>query len=70
MAEFPLEPSYSTLLLGAITAGCVDEMLTITSMLSAEELWIRYPDKEKQVLYFPLIHVHTHVFIYIQARNR
>lgn len=46
MSQFPLEPSLSKLLMTANQIGCADEMLSITAMISAENLWIRPADKE------------------------
>lgn len=34
MAEFPLEPPMSKMLIAAVDLGCSDEMLTIVAMLS------------------------------------
>ena len=34
MAEFPLEPTFSKMLLTAVDLSCVDEVITIIAMLS------------------------------------
>ncbi|KAI6197168.1 hypothetical protein M3Y94_01192300 [Aphelenchoides besseyi] len=48
MAEFPLEPSLSKLLIMSVDLSCSEEVLTIVSMLSVENLF--YRPKEKQEL--------------------
>ncbi len=49
MSSFPLEPSYSRMLLGSVTEKCSDEMLTLISMLSVENLFFRPSQKKQQV---------------------
>ena len=39
MCKFPLEPSYAKALLSSILMKCQDEMLTIVSLLSSENIW-------------------------------
>jgi ATP-dependent RNA helicase DHX8/PRP22 len=47
MAEFPLEPPMSKVLIASVDLGCSDEILTILGMLSAQNIF--YRPKEKQV---------------------
>merc|ERR1740128_817474 len=46
MAEFPLEPSLSKMLIMSVNLQCSDEILTIVSMLSVQNVF--YRPKEKQ----------------------
>ena len=46
MAEFPLEPPMSKMLIAACDLGCSDEILTIVACLSAQNIW--YRPREKQ----------------------
>ncbi|KAK6166438.1 hypothetical protein SNE40_023128 [Patella caerulea] len=46
MAEFPLEPMLSKMLIMSVHLGCSDEILTIVSMLSVQNVF--YRPKEKQ----------------------
>lgn len=48
MAEFPLEPNLSKMLLLSVDLGCSDEILTITSLLSVENPFYRPKDKQAQ----------------------
>jgi len=48
MAEFPLEPNLSKMLLLSVDLGCSDEILTITSLLSVENPFFRPRDKQGQ----------------------
>lgn len=48
MAEFPLEPQQSKILIQSVDFGCSEEILTIVAMLSADNIW--YRPKEKQAL--------------------
>ncbi|KAJ3139705.1 DEAH-box ATP-dependent RNA helicase prp22 [Physocladia obscura] len=48
MAEFPLEPNLSKMLILSVDLGCSDEILTIVAMLSAQNIF--YRPKEKQAL--------------------
>eukprot|EP01128_Nolandella_sp_AFSM9_P011983 TRINITY_DN8863_c0_g1_i1.p1 TRINITY_DN8863_c0_g1~~TRINITY_DN8863_c0_g1_i1.p1 ORF type:complete len:585 (-),score=114.99 TRINITY_DN8863_c0_g1_i1:115-1731(-) len=48
MAEFPLDPPLAKMLLASVDLGCSDEVLTIVSMLSVEQVF--YRPKEKQQL--------------------
>mmetsp|Transcript_12057 Transcript_12057/g.28301 ORF Transcript_12057/g.28301 Transcript_12057/m.28301 type:complete len:1283 (-) Transcript_12057:45-3893(-) len=48
MAEFPLEPNLSKMLLLSVDLGCSDEILTITSLLSVENPFYRPRDKQGQ----------------------
>jgi ATP-dependent RNA helicase DHX8/PRP22 len=45
MAEFPLDPNLSKVLLAAVDLACAEEMLTIVAMLSVESLFYRPKDK-------------------------
>ena len=46
MAEFPLEPNLAKMLIMAVNIQCSDEILTIVSMLSVQNVF--YRPKEKQ----------------------
>ena len=48
MAEFPLEPNLSKMLILSVDLGCSEEILTITSMLSVESPFYRPKDKQSQ----------------------
>eukprot|EP01116_Phalansterium_solitarium_P004540 TRINITY_DN1557_c0_g2_i1.p1 TRINITY_DN1557_c0_g2~~TRINITY_DN1557_c0_g2_i1.p1 ORF type:complete len:1212 (-),score=365.03 TRINITY_DN1557_c0_g2_i1:225-3860(-) len=48
MAEFPLEPQLSKMLISSVDFGCSDEILTIVAMLSVQNVF--YRPKEKQAL--------------------
>jgi len=48
MAEFPLEPNLSKMLLLSVKLSCSDEILTITSMLSVENPFYRPKEKQAQ----------------------
>jgi len=48
MAEFPLEPNLSKMLIMSVDLGCSDEILTIVSMLSVQNVF--YRPKEKQAI--------------------
>ncbi|GAM26966.1 hypothetical protein SAMD00019534_101410, partial [Acytostelium subglobosum LB1] len=48
MAEFPLEPSQSKMLISSVDFGCSDEIITIVAMLSVQNVF--YRPKEKQAL--------------------
>ncbi len=41
MAEFPLEPQLSKMLIQSVNLGCSDEVLTIVSMLSVQNVFYR-----------------------------
>ncbi|VIO98778.1 Uncharacterized protein BM_BM3113 [Brugia malayi] len=47
MAEFPLEPSLSKLLIMSVDLCCSDEVLTIVSMLSVQNVFYRPKDKQE-----------------------
>ena len=49
MAEFPLEPPMSKMLLAAVDLGCSDEILTVIAMLSAQNIFYRPREKQAQV---------------------
>lgn len=46
MAEFPLEPMLSKMLIASVQAGCSDEILTIVAMLSVGNVFYRPRDKQ------------------------
>ncbi|XP_035688059.1 ATP-dependent RNA helicase DHX8-like [Branchiostoma floridae] len=46
MAEFPLEPNLSKMLIMSVHLGCSDEVLTIVSMLSVQSVFYRPKDKQ------------------------
>ncbi|XP_048579311.1 ATP-dependent RNA helicase DHX8 isoform X2 [Nematostella vectensis] len=46
MAEFPLEPQLSKMLIQSVHLGCSDEILTIVSMLSVQNVFYRPKDKQ------------------------
>lgn len=48
MAEFPLEPQLSKMLIQSTHLGCSDECLTIVSMLSVQNVFYRPRDKTAQ----------------------
>lgn len=48
MAEFPLEPALSKMLIISHELGCSDEILTIVAMLSVENPFYRPKDKQAQ----------------------
>ena len=48
MAEFPLDPNLSKMLIMSVNLSCSEEILTIVSMLSVDNVF--YRPKEKQAL--------------------
>jgi ATP-dependent RNA helicase DHX8/PRP22 len=48
MAEFPLEPSMSKTLIAGVDLGCSEEVLTILSLLSAQNIFYRPKEKQNQ----------------------
>lgn len=48
MAEFPLAPQLSKMLLTSIDLGCSDEAITIVAMLSVQNVFYRPRDKQAQ----------------------
>lgn len=48
MAEFPLEPPLSKMLIASVDMGCSDEILTIVAMLSVQNVFYRPKDKQAQ----------------------
>ncbi|XP_049866701.1 ATP-dependent RNA helicase DHX8 [Pectinophora gossypiella] len=46
MAEFPLEPNLSKILIMSVALQCSDEILTIVSMLSVQNVFYRPKDKQ------------------------
>ncbi|XP_060604333.1 ATP-dependent RNA helicase DHX8-like [Ruditapes philippinarum] len=47
MAEFPLEPMLSKMLIMSVQLSCSDEILTIVSMLSVQNVFYRPKDKQE-----------------------
>ena len=41
MAEFPLEPNLAKILIMSVNLGCSEEILTIVSMLSVQNVFYR-----------------------------
>ena len=48
MAEFPLEPQLSKMLITAADLACAEEILTIVAMLSVEQPFYRPKEKQAQ----------------------
>jgi len=48
MAEFPLEPQLSKMLIASVDMGCSDEILTIVAMLSVQTVFYRPKEKQAQ----------------------
>ena len=48
MAEFPLEPQLSKMLIVSVDLACSEEILTIVAMLSVEQPWYRPKEKQAQ----------------------
>ena len=48
MAEFPLEPKLSKMLLASVDLECSEEIITIVSMLSVQNIFYRPKDKQAQ----------------------
>lgn len=48
MAEFPLEPPMSKVLIASVDLGCSEEILTILAMLSAQNIFFRPKEKQAQ----------------------
>ena len=48
MAEFPLDPSLSKMLITSEQYGCTEEVLTIVSMLSVPSIYYRPRDREQE----------------------
>mmetsp|Transcript_22696 Transcript_22696/g.31742 ORF Transcript_22696/g.31742 Transcript_22696/m.31742 type:complete len:423 (+) Transcript_22696:3-1271(+) len=48
MAEFPLEPSLSKILITSAELGCSEEMLSVVGMLSVEDIFYRPKEKQAQ----------------------
>ncbi|KAK9814683.1 hypothetical protein WJX72_009734 [[Myrmecia] bisecta] len=48
MAEFPLEPPVSKMLIASVDLGCSEEILTIVGMLSAQNIFYRPREKQAQ----------------------
>jgi ATP-dependent RNA helicase DHX8/PRP22 len=48
MAEFPMAPEESKMLLASVDLGCADDVITIVSMLSVQNVFFRPKDKAAQ----------------------
>lgn len=48
MAEFPLEPQLSKMLIAAVDLGCSEEILSIVAMLSVQQIFYRPKEKQAQ----------------------
>ncbi|KAF9242809.1 P-loop containing nucleoside triphosphate hydrolase protein [Melanogaster broomeanus] len=48
MAEFPLDPQLSKMLISSPEFGCSNEILTITAMLSVPNVWLRPNNQRKE----------------------
>jgi ATP-dependent RNA helicase DHX8/PRP22 len=48
MAEFPLEPQLSKMLITSVDLGCADEILTVVAMLSVQNVFYRPKEKQAQ----------------------
>ncbi|KAL7258195.1 hypothetical protein ACSBR1_004332 [Camellia fascicularis] len=48
MAEFPMEPPLSKMLLASVDLGCSDEILTITAMIQTGNIFYRPREKQAQ----------------------
>jgi ATP-dependent RNA helicase DHX8/PRP22 len=48
MAEFPLEPQQSKMLIQSVELGCAEEILTIVAMLSVQTIFYRPKEKQAQ----------------------
>ena len=48
MAEFPMAPEESKMLLAAVDMDCVDDIITIVAMLSVQTIFYRPRDKQEQ----------------------
>ncbi|XP_074281252.1 putative pre-mRNA-splicing factor ATP-dependent RNA helicase DEAH5 [Silene latifolia] len=48
MAEFPLEPPLSKMLLASVDLGCSDEILTVISMIQSGNIFYRPREKQSQ----------------------
>lgn len=46
MADFPMEPALSKVLISSVDAGCAQEILTIIAMLSVQTIFFRPRDKK------------------------
>lgn len=48
MAEFPLEPQLSKMLITSVDLGCAEEILTVVAMLSVQNVFYRPKEKQAQ----------------------
>jgi len=50
MCRFPLEASYSKTLLASLAMKCEDDMITLVSMLSTENIWMTPVKKDEDTI--------------------
>ncbi|KAF7287145.1 hypothetical protein GWI33_002518 [Rhynchophorus ferrugineus] len=50
MSKFPLDPRFSRILLSADKYGCLEEALTVVSLLSSESILLNPPSKREEAL--------------------
>ncbi|XP_068084607.1 ATP-dependent RNA helicase DHX33 isoform X2 [Anabrus simplex] len=50
MAQFPLDPRFSKILLSAKEYGCVEEILSIVALLSGESIFVTPPGKREKAV--------------------
>lgn len=55
MAEFPLEPNLSKMLIMSVHLQCSDEILTIVSMLSVQNVFYRYVNQSALSKYMVIV---------------
>ncbi|KAK4234856.1 hypothetical protein C8A03DRAFT_37328 [Achaetomium macrosporum] len=48
MADFPMDPALSKVLIASVDKGCSDEMVTIVSMLNLQQIFYRPKEKQNQ----------------------
>lgn len=56
MAEFPMEPQLSKMLIMSVQLSCSEEILTIVSMLSVQNVFYR-----PKVIFLIVIHIYKNV---------
>ena len=75
MAQFPLDPPLAKMLLSADKMGCVEEILTIVSMLSVPSIFYRPKESEteadtaREKLFFPESDHLTMLNVFEQWKN-
>jgi HrpA-like RNA helicase len=60
MAEFPLDPPVSKMLIASVDLGCSEEVLTIIGMLSAQNIFYRPREKQSQARRRPCLSCSCH----------